>query len=361
MKNILLLVDSRGYLASSLVSKEKKVDVDLIRQLFEKKNYIVEIKCIHSLKFPTKYRGWYVLYPSSEDIGLFYKDFIEDIILRLALDGAVLLPKFECFRAHHNKVFMELYRTHMKGEEFQTIHSQICYSHNDLKREIPEELAYPAVVKIAAGAGSIGVALANNEEELNRKIDKMGKISYKGVIFPTKRKLREKLGLIKRRLMGIQVLPRVEMREKTVIQTFIPNLQCDYKVLVFGEKYYILRRKVREHDFRASGSGKLEFPESMTEKEYQVLDLAKKAYEELDNPLLSIDIAHDGERCHMIEFQCLNFGPYTLQYSSCYYKYIAGNWQEIKSESILEKEIVEAVDYYIERHEGKKYGENSIS
>lgn len=75
-------------------------------------------------------------------------------------------------------------------------------------------------------------------------------------------------------------------------------------MLVFGEKYYILRRKVRKNDFRASGSGKREFPEYLTDVECQVLDLAYKAFCEIDTPLLSIDIAHDGEKCHMIEFQC---------------------------------------------------------
>lgn len=361
MKKVLLLVDSRGYLTSSLIEQEKMVDIDLIRQLFKKRGYLVEVKNLHNLKFPTNYKGWYVLYPSSEDIGLFYKDFIEDIILRLSLDGAILLPRFECFRAHHNKVFMELLRTHMKGDDFQTVHSSVCYSYEILKKTVSDEISYPAVVKTAAGAGSIGVALANDETELGKIVSRMGKVSYTNMIFSAKRKVRVILGTIKRKVLKIYIPPKVAKREKTVIQSFIPNLQCDYKVLVFGEKFYILRRKVRENDFRASGSGKLEFPEYMTKKEYQVLDLAKKAYEELDNPLLSIDIAHDGEKCHMIEFQCLNFGPYTLQYSSCYYQYINGSWHEIREKSILEHEIVEAVNYHIERHKGKTNGENSIS
>ena len=48
-------------------------------------------------------------------------------------------------------------------------------------------------------------------------------------------------------------------RGKIVVQEFIPGLKNDYKVLIFGSKYYVLYRRVREGDFRASGQGLLEY------------------------------------------------------------------------------------------------------
>ena len=248
---------------------------------------------------------------------------------------------------------MELLRTGLNDKGLKTIRSWCFYSCENVRRILKkegEQISFPLVVKTSSGAGSAGVILVHNQRELIKRIQKLGKISFSGGIISRKKKLRMQLGKIKRKILGIKLPYQALPREKMIMQNFIPNLKCDYKVLVFGEKYYILRRKVRNHDFRASGSGMLEFPENMTKQEYSVLDLAKSAYEEFDNPFLSIDIAFDGVKCHMIEFQCLNFGPYTLQYSSRYYKYIDHEWKEIEKKSVLEIEMANAIDFHIKKH-----------
>lgn len=177
----------------------------------------------------------------------------------------------------------------------------------------------------------------------------MGKVKFNGVCYTKKIQFRHWLGMKKRKLQKLNVVETPPAREKMIIQNFIPNLQNDFKVLVFGEKYYILQRNVRKNDFRASGSGKLEFPAQIGKKEFEVLQFASNAYMQIDTPLLSIDIAHDGTKCHMIEFQCLNFGPYTLQYSSCYYKKENNEWKEVCTKSILEKEMANAIHHYLVR------------
>lgn len=352
---ILILYDNRGYVANSLLQGAKRtIDRSLLASEFTAKEYTVEEECLHDIVFPSKYKGWYVIYPSSEDAGGYYKEFIEDVLLRLKIDGAVLLPRFECFRAHHNKVFMELYRTTFHDDCLKTIKSIHFYSCNDVKRILEKQsIEYPVVLKTATGSGSAGVALAKDFRELTKKVRTMGRISFRNIHFTYYAQMKIYLAKLYRKFRGIDIVQKQPPREKMILQTFIPNLECDYKVLVFAEKYYILRRRVRNHDFRASGSGKLEFPSEMSEVEYQVLDLARKAYQELDTPLLSVDIAHDGKICHMIEFQCLNFGPYTLQFSECYYQKVDGSWKEIRQKSILEIEMAMAIDWYIKKHEGK--------
>ena len=93
----------------------------------------------------------------------------------------------------------------------------------------------------------------------------------------------------------------------------------------------------------------MEFPEEFTTLEKNVLDFAKGAYEQLDSPLLSIDIAYDGKKCHMIEFQCLNFGPYTLQFSNAYYHYVSGTWEKVVTKSVLEEEMATAYIRYVRK------------
>lgn len=351
MNRILILHDNRGYVAGSLLSDAgRKINIDLLKKKLEEYGCHVHVMNLHDLTFPSVYKGWYVIYPSSEDYGLFYKGYIEDILLRLELDGAILLPSFIFFRAHHNKVLMELMRNHM-SIEYRTLSSAAFYSIDDLKKLTSRGISYPVVLKAAAGSGSAGVALARDEKELLKKAKKMGKITFYGVCYTRINKIRHCLGMARRKLMGIKVVELPEPREKMILQKFVPNLSHDYKVLVFGEKYYILRRKVRDHDFRASGSGKLEFPEILGEIETMVLDFARGAYEQIGTPLLSIDIAYDGERCHMVEFQCLNFGPYTLQFSSAYYQKEETGWIEIHRKSILEEEMANAIIYFLENLE----------
>lgn len=349
MDKFLILQDKRGYTANSLLSGAgQKIDVELLKDYLVKSGALVEIRNLHSLVFPTEYNGWYVIYPSSEDSGLFYKGYIEDILLRLTLDGAILLPRFELFRAHHNKVFMESYRT-LLSEEYNSIMGFSFYGIDDLKNKLDEKIKYPIVLKTASGSGSSGVALAYSKEEALKKARQMTKVIYYDYNESRIQHFRHILGKIKRKIVNRYILEKPKLQEKMICQTYVPGLTCDYKVLVFGEKYYLLRRKTRKNDFRASGSGLLEFPEEFTALEKNVLDFAKGAYEQLDSPLLSIDIAYDGKKCHMIEFQCLNFGPYTLQFSDAYYHYVSGTWEKVVTKSVLEEEMAAAYIRYVRK------------
>lgn len=349
MWKILILHDNRGFLARSLVNETKKVDIPRLEACLLERGFEVEVKSLHQLVFPSKYANWFVLYPSSEDYGLFYKSFIEDIMLRLQMEGAVLLPPYEFLRAHHNKVFMELCRTKL-STEYQTIRSLCFYSIGDLKQLLSENrIEYPVVIKSSAGAGSIGVRIAYTEQELLKKASQMGRVAFYDICQTRWSRIRHSVGRLKRRLMGGKAIEKQEMREKLIIQTFVSNLECDYKVLAFGEKFYLLKRYVREGEFRASGSGNFEYPEQFSEEEKSILEFAYQAYRQLQVPMLSIDIAYDGARCHMLEFQCIHFGPYTLQYSPCFYRRDDEGWIKVPGKSILEEEMASAVECYIVR------------
>lgn len=355
MNNILILKDKRGYVAGSKTKGKKcMLDAEMLKKNFLEMNEgEVEIKSIHELRFPTKYDGWWVIYPSSEDPGLFYKDYIEDILLRLRMDGAILLPKFELFRAHHNKVFMELYRTTMT-EEFNTIESECFYGLDDFAKNVAGNIKFPLVLKTAAGSGSAGVSIAGDMKSAESKIQAMSKQLYYDHENSRKKKLRHFFGKIRMNIFKQEYIDPPVMKKKMLAQTYIQGLDCDYKVLVFGEKYYMLRRGVRENDFRASGSGKFEFPDKLGTLEEKVLGYAARAYELIDTPLLSIDIAYDGKECHMLEFQCVNFGPYTLQYSKSYFSRDEnGVWMKHTGESNLEKEMATAILRYINLEEFK--------
>lgn len=354
MQKIIILEDHKGYTFTSLTNNEtKSIDNNLLKRLFIKMGYDVVVASLHEID---KYdvRNSYVFYPSSEVSGLFYKEYIEDVLLMLKLRGAILLPRIELFRAHHNKAFMERIKTNIDDKSLNTIQTEVLYDIYDLKKNITfleKKIKYPMVLKMSSGSGARGVALANNRNELYRKFSKMSAIRYRDYGMPWYSSIRlsqlkcviEKYLFHKRRKLTYP-------QEKMIIQSFLPNLKYDYKVLVFGEKYYVLKRMTRDNDFRASGSGKLFFDYPFNDELIQVLNMAKKLYSELDAPLLSVDIAFDGKNSHLIEFQCVNFGPYTLQFSDKYFTQKEGNWVEIRGKSILEEEIAKSLDYYIKEH-----------
>ena len=87
--------------------------IQLIR-ILQNYGHSVECKKFSELDLTKNYEGYYVLYQSAEDIGVFYKDYISDIVYFLEMQGAILLPSFTYFLAHHNKNFMELLRLSFK-------------------------------------------------------------------------------------------------------------------------------------------------------------------------------------------------------------------------------------------------------
>ena len=128
-----------------------------------------------------------------------------------------------------------------------------------------------------------------------------------------------------------------------VEQEFISELNHDFKVLIFGDRYFVLKRNVRKNDFRASGSGDFEF----IEPPYEVLNFAKEVASKLDNPYLSLDIAQSDNGCHLIEFQATNFGPYTLLNSPSRYIINDDKWVEETNCKDLEANYAYALNYYI--------------
>jgi hypothetical protein len=130
-----------------------------------------------------------------------------------------------------------------------------------------------------------------------------------------------------------------------VVQDYIPNLKEDYKILVFGSRYYVLTRKVRPNDFRASGSGLLSFDPACDE----LLSYAEGVFRTLGEPFVSLDVANSGKEMHLIEYQVLNFGPYALVNSPGYYERCAlnGDWQFFEGKACIESEFARAIHQHI--------------
>jgi len=332
-KKIIILVDDKSNFWWSINSEKKLTSLDTkkVMKIFNTYGFQCETISFSKMNFDRDYSGNIILYQSSEDTGLFYKSFIEDILLWLEDQGAILLPAFKYFRMHHNKAYMELNRYKFVNPILKTIRSRVYGKLTELDQE---NINYPVVFKLSEGAGSRNVALARNVQDLVSMIKKLTGV----FLVPTPFSFKSFFKLfIKQKVLLSKAGKDYPYRSKFVIQNFIPNMNGDFKVLRFGDKYYVLCRLNREGDFRASGSGKLSNPDNIDVS--PILDFAQIAANEIGFPLCSMDIGFDGTNYHLLEYQCVHFGPYTLQFSNYWFEHNDNKWEKILGKSILEEEF----------------------
>ena len=275
-----------------------------------------------------------------------YQKYICDVMRHISKvrSDVLLIPNYDIMLAHENKGYQELIKKELGIEDVNGNY------YGDLSDLDPDSnINYPCVVKLLEGSMSSNVFLVNSYRDLSNKLRKYGN---KNIRYDIKRILKNYIIKNKYKLTPNDLSIRNYdqfFRERTpfIIQDYVKNLNYDYKILIFGQKYYALKRYVRNNDFRASGSGNFVYePPSL-----ELLDYAKKIFSLLDAPFVSLDIAEHEGKCYLIEFQGIGFGPITLENSSGYYTYSASDgedkWSFVEENPDLEQSYADAIKYFI--------------
>jgi len=349
MSRLLILTDEQS---AFLVSKADLrnftlMDVESICSLFKEKNYDLSVCKFSELDLTKSYNGYFILYQTSEAPGGFYKRYIEDIVYHLEKQGAVVLPRFEYLKAHHNKVYMELLRSDFSDESLKSVKSYCFGSWVDARRYSG---TFPVVIKQASGSAGKGVYLARNKREYLKKTKKAARILISSVLTDmiityTRNLAKKTIKLIYPSRSGYVAYDTEPISNSLIVQDFISGLSGDYKVLFFGGRFYCMYRKNRNNDFRASGSGR--FSEVPGEEHAGLLEYARRVTLEIDFPVIGMDIGFDGDSYHLIEFQIIDIGTSALQRSKFWHEYNNGQWCRYDGTSILEEEFVRAIDGFI--------------
>jgi glutathione synthase/RimK-type ligase-like ATP-grasp enzyme len=341
-KKIIGLVDYKNVFGSKHFSEPYRGGMkkaELI-ELFKDRGFELIFEYLNEVDFcnKSKYSGINVIYTSSEDIGYHYKSYIEDIVLGLERIEANIIPRYEILRAHNNKVYMETLRNILFEEEsFQSKHFG---SLKDLLLKI-DTVKFPAVFKRAEGSSGKGVFLAKDKKDLIAKVKKIKNYNY------PKEDFRDYI----RSFIHKGYQKESIHRKKFILQPFIPNLVNDWKVYVFGKRLYVFKRPIfKQRGFRASGGGydnyvyglDAKIPEGFCEFAYNI-------YNKLDIPHASLDIAYDGRKYYLFEFQGLYFGTAGIPYSSGYYTSENGMWTFIKEKYSIEKVYCDSIVDFIEK------------
>ena len=342
MNKITLLVDYRSCFGSRYDSKVYRngMDKSLLKKYFKEHGFKVKFLSFFKINFREDHKGKIYLYTSSEDPGYLYKSYIEDIILGLTLKGAIVLPDYKYLRANNNKVFMEILRDISSNSAIKNIASNHFGTHDELINNF-SELPDKTILKLSEGASSFGVFKAESHRELEKISKKVTKSRY---VF-------DDLWDIGRSIKHKGYKRESINRKKVIVQNVIPDLDNDWKILIYDRKYYVMYRPVRKNDFRASGSGhdrylygnKTPIPDGL-------LDFCESIYKDMNVPNLSIDVAFDGKEFYLIEFQAIYFGSVCQRRSNCYHLKINKNWEMIKEKLDLEKVYADSIITYIKRN-----------
>ncbi len=338
MKRLILLTDYKGNFGShwGATTYRSGMDISVLKKHFANADYQLEVYTFSEFaNLNSEFREVPVIYTSSEDIGYHYKDFIEDVILFAQEGGALVIPRFAHLRANNNKVFMELLLKNLRGSLQTGPYARVYGVFEEAERE---QRKYPAVIKEPRGAMSRGVQKADDKKSFARYAKRISRTPH------LKSDVKDHLRTFKHKGYQSESL----YRNKFVSQEFIPGLQNDWKVLIYGHKYFIFSRPVRPGDFRASGSGFMnytfgsacEFPEG-------IFDFAEKVYQHLEVPQLSLDIAFDGQSFYLIEIQSVFFGTVGVIKSDVYFQRDGKEWKEQPKQHPLERLYAESIISYL--------------
>ncbi len=338
MDKIFLFTDYRGQFYSSTKHKGAAVDLDCLKNYFYEYNFELIVLPFSAIDFRTQnYKNIWILYQSSEDPGLFYRSYIDDIVLGLYIQGAKLIPNFPQFRAHHNKHFLEILRDLHTLPDIKNLEAKRYGTYEDYVKDLNNLDKKVYVLKSSNSSKSKGVFLL---DDYSNKI-KLPKIISRTFSLQNLRYFIEQLKT------GHKPLQISNYRKKIILQSYIDGLQGDYRIVIYGQKFYVLYRMNRVNDFRASGS--MEFNHN-AELPKGLLDYAKKVFESFNVPYIALDIGVKNNEFFLFEFQFISFGQYTLEKSLFYYSFKDKKWQKRFEKPNLEREIVVSVSEYIRKN-----------
>jgi glutathione synthase/RimK-type ligase-like ATP-grasp enzyme len=303
---------------------DKKFDVNRLVGYLDGLNIDAEVINIEDLKSAAVKVDDYVFYTSSEVPEI--REYIKDK-LSLIRDHRII-PEFDLLLAHENKGYQSLL---MSERSIPSPNTEYMFDVDSISKN-----RKPFVAKTIDGAGSSGVFLIKNDSDLSQVREKISFSRYLKVL--------RKFFLLEASAFSNYKFKHKGFR-RFVVQEFIDDLRYDVKVLIFGNRYYCLKRMTRENDFRASGSGNVSTFIPSTD----LLDFCESIKSKFDTHVMSLDI-YEKHGFGLIEMQALNFGPTTLGIVDDYYQKTDSLWRPYAASRSIEENFSHSISHYLENH-----------
>lgn len=216
--------------------------------------------------------------------------------------GIKCFPNMEtCW--HFDDKIREYYLLRQNG--FPVIESWIFWDKKQALEWV-KSAEFPTVFKLKGGAGSNNVILVKSEKQAKRLINRMfGKGIISGHIpdfadvrfkhFSLYKTMHRWGGNVLRKMRSEDMSPDWRPHKNYVLfQKFLSNNTFDTRVTVIGGRAFALRRFNRENDFRASGSGKIDYLDyDATNTLKRCIEIAFEVSERLGFQSMAYDFLQD--------------------------------------------------------------------
>lgn len=260
--------------------------------------------------------------------------------------GIKTLPNEESYWHFDDKVSQKYL---LEALDIPLVKADVFYHQKEAEKYI-ENTSFPKVFKLKGGAGSINVKLIKTKQQARKLVKQAFGRGFDAFDswtvftdtierFRRQKTLHNFLRIIKWGGKGIfvdkqyKVFPK--QRNYVYFQEFIPNLTYDIRLIVIGSKCFYMKRNTRDNDFRASGSGRLEFEPGNFDTE--AVDIAFKAADKLNMVSVAYDFIFNAKNQPLVVEISYGFQPYI--YDQClgfYDKDLKWNETEVN----LEYEII---------------------
>lgn len=200
-----------------------------------------------------------------------------------------------------------------------------------------KETNFPLVMKLRGGAGSTNVTILRNPNQARHLINKafsegIKDSSFPGTwkvkYFPIKKYIHNRMIWAKRKLLREDTSSYWMISKNYVYyQKYLPNNNFDTRVTVIGDRAFAFRRFNRTRDFRASGSGKIDYDMDSIDK--RMIKIALETSEECGFQCMAYDFLYDDENPVICEisytyvdhavYKCPGYWDKTLIWHSGHY------------------------------------------
>lgn len=203
---------------------------------------------------------------------------------------------------HFDDKIAEMYALQSVGAEIPS--SSVFYIEEECLKWIKNEAQFPLVAKLRCGSGANNVKLLHNVQEaiiytkkmFHRGFDPTPSFAYKAYSkIQSSKDFSTIIARIKKIPEFINTRSNAKMmpieRGYCYFQEYIPNDGYDLKVIVIGDKMTFCARKIRKHDFRASGGGNCYYDRCLLTDD--VIDTAFQVSEKLGMYCVGFDFVVD--------------------------------------------------------------------
>ncbi|MDD4755004.1 MAG: hypothetical protein PHG29_02895 [Prolixibacteraceae bacterium] len=217
------------------------------------------------------------------------------------------------------------------------------------------ETTYPKVFKLRTGAGSSNVRLVKNNQTAKRLIRKAFGSGFHQ-IDPINR-LKERLWIVRRdknfaslkklitgiiRLFVVKEVEKFSQKEKGYIyfQDYLPYNKSDTRIVVIGDRSFGMVRHCRTGDFRASGSGLIDYNHKLINK-----DCVRTAFEtakKLNVQSIAIDFIKQADvPCQIIE---ISYAFIPFKFPGYWDRDLVWHEGEITPEEFMIEDFIQSLD-----------------